>query len=133
MSEEETRPRLPRLGREMLAQLVDEIYRGDVFTSANIPRSQFPQALPMVFLPLAFGNPWVDFDPKSFGVFYGNLRDAFPRSINGLPCLSSVGVMCIEDWEEVFAEIGRRQERDRMERESFAARFTPTEGRKVIE
>lgn len=101
-------------------QHLDE--RGATHCCSAVPQPQVrwgvePQ---LVFLPLAF----LDEESLSrlmkheqeIGCFWGPMKSALPRGINGYPMLMEMGIMHIEDWAKahkvLIREYQRRQELD---------------------
>lgn len=54
---------------------------------------------------------WVDNLKENFGVLYAEMSTAMPRSVNGYPIFSSMGVLNRTDWQRLLAAIRREEER----------------------
>ena len=50
---------------------------------------------------------------KNLGVVYGDIKDSFPRSINGYPMFHAIGVVHKDDWERVRKATEREWEREK--------------------
>lgn len=101
---------LVALEEKELREFVNMYLAGAVFTDRNI-RDQ--NMLTMVFMPLALGAlaGWTRADLNQVGCFWAEMKDAGPRSINGMPCFFSVRMMNRSDADRAFAAIGRELKR----------------------
>lgn len=101
-AEPETEPevRLPRKSPEELEKLVQDIIAGQIFGSWNIPQEQ-SRMIMSVFMPLAFLEESQRDILKETAHIYAEMKDAGPRSINGMPCFFSMNLIGPEDWQIV--------------------------------
>jgi hypothetical protein len=90
---------------EKVREIALGIFKGTIFTSLQLPEDQ-PDLLPMVFMPLALmdKDTFAAFMAKKPCLIYGNMKDTFPRSINGYPMFSTFGHANREDTDRIVAK-----------------------------
>lgn len=90
---------------EELTELARQLYRGEIFTSAQIRQGE-EQMVPMIFLPLSFATDEVIamIERDKPHVIYGELKDALPRGISGYPCLPNCAFLSKAEWDTVYAK-----------------------------
>lgn len=104
---------IPRMTEDEIRQFVLNLCDGHVFTSAQIRE---PDMAEMVFMPLALGafEGWTEDECSKVGCVWEHMKEAGPRSINGMPMFFSLRTMHVEDWARARAaievEIKRRKE-----------------------
>lgn len=75
-----------------LMELAEQVYRGEVFTSWQIPDNQLEKMLPLIFMPMIFANKQTLKKMNPY-VFYAYMKDAAPRTINGFPMFLSMAYL----------------------------------------
>jgi hypothetical protein len=96
-----TTRQLARLDAEKVRELGESLYRGELFTSDQVPGN----LLHMVFMPLAFGalSGWSREDVEKIGVIYAKFGEdhQFSHGVNGMPVFSACRFMHVDDWKLV--------------------------------
>jgi hypothetical protein len=87
-------------------ELAKQGYRGEVFFSWAI-REHDMHLLGTIFMPVLFMDEVMakEMERDQIRHFYAPMKDAFPRSINGYPCFSSMGMLSQTDAERVHQRI----------------------------
>lgn len=88
-----------------IKEIAKGIYRGEIFSSMQI-REEDAHMVLNIFMPLAFMPP---IDRKQLMIneiahFYGEMKDAAPKSINGYPVLFSLNCLSKDDSTKVIEE-----------------------------
>lgn len=83
-----------------LKQIAADIYEGKIFTDRHIKNQK---DLTFVFMPLMLGGfkNVPENDIKKIGLIYEYLDKAAPRSINGMPCFTSLRFLLIDELDQV--------------------------------
>ena len=92
-----------------LKALAIRIYKGEVFTSQQMHKEDAEMLLPSVFMPLVFLDEKQRkqlLDDKA-AVFYADMKDAGPRSINGYPMFFSMGYLTTPEWNKIVQYINK--------------------------
>lgn len=89
-----------------IRKLALDIHSGQVFVSWQMHDHEM-SLLTMVFLPLALMSDFDHLAIKRDKIthFYGHMKDASPRAINGLPMFMSVGMLNHEDSTRIVKEL----------------------------
>jgi len=101
---ETLQPELPLDSKQDLKEIAKGIHRGEIFTSNHVRQNESPDILGMIFMPLVFMNEKdrKDLIEKKVTVFYANMKDAAPRSINGYPIFFSMSYLTDAEWLKVL-------------------------------
>lgn len=103
---------VPRMTEDEIRQFVLNVCDGHVFTSAQCE----PAIIHSIFMPIALGafEGWTEDECSKVGCIWEHMKEAGPRSINGMPMFMSLRMMHIEDWDRarvaIAAEFERRKE-----------------------
>lgn len=92
-----------------LKELALALSRNEAMLSTQIPEEQLEHLARSIFMPLIFLNDeqrqsLID---RKIVAFYGFMRDAGPRSINGWPMFGTVGYLTLEEHTQVV-EMARK-------------------------
>lgn len=87
-----------RLTDQQVKDLALGMLNNTIFTSMQMSDHE-QNLLQSVFMPLVFlDDVWMKrFQAQKITNFYGDMKNAMPRSINGLPIFSSMGTLDRED------------------------------------
>ena len=88
----------PRLPAEKISELALGIFQARIFTSGMIDKADW-RLLPCIFMPLGFMDEKqrAEFLRHPPALMYGPLDSACPRSINGYPFLTEMGMVYEQD------------------------------------
>jgi hypothetical protein len=87
-----------------IKELAMRMFRGEVFTSDMIDPNEFHQVVHMIFMPMIFmGHEHIEqCKAQEVTMFWANMADAGPRSINGYPIFMSCSFVKKQDHQRVI-------------------------------
>jgi len=94
----------PRLPAEKIAELALGIFKGAIFTDAQVAKSDW-YLLPIIFMPLALltGKLRKEFAAHPPAMLCGRMAEALPRSINGYPIFVNMQIIYAQDTKLIVA------------------------------
>jgi len=96
---------LTPLTKEEITALATGIVKSEIFTSVHVPPEDMDM-LRHIWMPLGLGL-LAGKDHTEIGMFYSNLKDAGPMSINGYPMFMSISILRHDQFEELRQEVLR--------------------------
>lgn len=125
--EEKKHPILAKEPGEII-KIARGIYEGRIFCDLHIDQHS-QHLLGSIFMPLLFGALSHYENPEDIGMLYESLDKAGPRSINGYPVFSSMGVLNKADAQRVLDTIKHiektREDEEQLLRVSIAMNRKP--------
>jgi hypothetical protein len=96
----------PRLPAEKISELALGIFKGEIFTSAQVGESE-RGLLPVIFMPLALlvlaGEERKKIAAHPPTLLCGRVVEALPRSINGYPIFTNMQMVYAQDAKLILA------------------------------